>query len=141
MLRTVRQFITDNAQRLEQQLSEFEQNVANETRSLFDGMVQQPTQVRFTPLTKADQTFTTRQLAVCEVTTGSLILSLAAPIDGKPGFAWIVKRSTVNTVTIKPAGTAAGAARLINNTTSKAYGVGAVGLFALYYDGANWWAA
>jgi len=141
MLSLIKQFITDNARRLEQQLSQFEQNVATELAALFDGMVAQPQQVRFTPQTSVDKTLTTRQIALCDLSTGNIAFALSAPADGKPGFLWIAKRATTNTVTVRPSGMANNAARLINGAASKAYGAGTVGLFAIYYDGANWWAS
>lgn len=140
MLSLIKQFITDNAKRLEEQLSRFEQNVATETLALFDGMVAQPKQVRFTPQTSAGATLTTRQIAVCEGTTGNIAFPLVAPSDGKPGFAWVIKRALPNTVTLRPSGMAAGASRTINGATSKVYAAATNGLFSVYYDGANWWA-
>jgi len=142
MLELIKQFITDNASRLGQQLSRFEQNVATETQALSDGKIDQPAQVRVNPNTSVDKSIiTTGQIALCDVTTGNVLLVLSAPSDGKPGFAWLLKRAAANTLTIKPSGMANNVARLVNNATSKFYGAGTVGLFLLYYDGANWWAA
>jgi hypothetical protein len=141
MFALIKQFITDNARTLGQQLSKFEQNVASALSALADGMIAQPTQVRFTPQTSPAQALTTNQIGLCDTTTGNVSFVLATPSDGKPGFAWILKRGAANAVTVKPSGIANSASRLINGATSKAYAAGAVGLFSVYYDGANWWAA
>lgn len=140
MLKLLKQFVTDNARRLEQQLSQFEQNVANETQALDAGKMAQPKQLVFTPGSPLTQTLTVGQIALCDTTTGGVTVVLAAPGDGKPGHAWVVRRSAPGVVTIKPSGLSGGIPRTINNATSRVLGAGSAGgPFILYFDGSNWW--
>ncbi len=87
-------------------------------------------------------TLSTGLIALCETALGNLQLILSVPTDKSPGFAAFVKKRAANTVTLMPAGQSSpGIQRTINGAASKAYGAGTIGLFYLYFDGSDWWAA
>jgi len=145
-MRTVGNFNTEDPARLTQQLDQFQKNADAETtdiRKTFSPGLQ-PLKLVATgaTATRILPTLSTGLIALCETALGSLQLILSPPVDGAPGFAAFVKKQTVNSITLMPAGQSApGIQRTINSAATKAYGAGVIGLFYLYFDGSNWWAA
>lgn len=131
MLRLIRQFITENSDRLSSQLGDFEQNVANETDRLRAGALPQLVPISVT-LSTVVASYTVGQAVECDMTLGSLGIPLAKPANGSSGLLAIVKLAAANTVTVTPIPPAT-----INGATSKAYT--AIGLALIYFDGVNFY--
>jgi hypothetical protein len=139
MLKQIHQFITENAGRLSSQLSAFESNVATETADIRATFLPNLTPLNFTSSSATAATLLPGQIGLCDSNLGNLTVTLSAPASLKPGWLAIVKRFAANNVTLVPSGlTKISTARRINATTSKVYA--AVGVFWVYFDGADWWA-
>ncbi|WP_293397050.1 hypothetical protein [Nevskia sp.] len=133
MLKQIRQFVTENLPLLSKQLSTLENNVAAETASIRADTMPGMRVLSFSAAAPL-RSFTVGQLALCDTTTGNLVLTLDRP--GVPGFATFAKQVAANTLTIAPAGTSSGVSVKINQAASIA--IANVGLYWLYFDGVNW---
>lgn len=137
MFAQIKQFITENAQRLSSQLSTFEGNVAKETADIRASFQPALSQIVFSA-SSSSSAFGVGTVALCEPSASALTLGLTAAPAQPAGFACLVKRGAASNVTLVPSGTnSSGAARKINNANSKAYA--AAGMYWLYFDGENWY--
>lgn len=137
MLALIKQFITENAQRLSSQLSTLEGNVAKETADIRASFQPALTQVVFSA-SSSSSAFGVGVAALCEPSTSALTLALTAAQGQPAGFACLVKRGAGSAITLVPSGTnSSGLSRKINTANSKAYAT--AGLYWLYFDGENWY--
>jgi len=138
-LKKVGNFQTQSPDRLSEQLDRFQDAVDQETQDIRVACIPQLEQRPFLSTTPISATLLVGQMAMCDSSVGNVVvtLSVSAGRSPPPGWLAIVKRFAANTVTVRPSGMAGPVARRVNATTSKVYA--AVGLFWLYFDGADWW--
>jgi len=132
-LRKVRQFNTENPDRLSAQLSDFEDNVKVETDDIRGSFLPAFIVSDITNVTTTTRTYTVGQALRCNAKAGAINLNLAKPASEQDGLIALIVTNATSNVTVRPV-----SGLLINNAATKVYS--AVGLFFIYYDGANFWA-
>ena len=137
-LQEIHNFNTDDANRLQSQLANFEGNVKTETDAIRESFIPSLEQ-RMTTGSPITATLLVGQVMLCDSNVGNLTVVLSAPPGQVPGWLAIVKRQAANNVTLTPSGlTQNRVARQINAATSLVRA--AVGVLWIYFDGSDWWA-
>ncbi len=136
-VKKVGNFQTEDPKRLSEQLDRFQDAVDAETGDIRSAFIPNFKQISFLNTSPVSMTLLPGQLGFCDSSLGNVTVTLSAPTDRAPGILAIVKRFAANNVTALPSGSTGLIARRVNATTSKVYA--AVGLFFLYFDGADWW--
>jgi hypothetical protein len=137
-LKQIHNFNTDDTNRLQSQLSDFENNVATETKSIRESFIPSLEQ-RLTTGAAVTSTLLVGQMALCDTGAASVTVVLSAPPNQTPGWLAITKRAAANNVTLVPSGLNRNrVTRRINATTSLVRA--AVGVLWIYFDGSDWWA-
>jgi hypothetical protein len=137
-VKSVGDFQTQDPDRLSEQLDRFQDAVQQETASIRAGFIPQLKQVRFSSTSTVTETVLPGQVALCDSSIGNVSVTLAAPVNGAPGWLAVIKRAAANAVTLKPSGSAGPNPRRIN--TGVSFVIAAVGVTWVYFDGSDWWA-
>jgi hypothetical protein len=137
-LQEIHNFNTDDPNRLQSQLANFEGNVKSETDSIRSGFIPSLEQL-LTTGAAVTATLLVGQMALCDTGAGNVTVVLSAPPRQQPGWLAITKRTAANNVTLVPSGLNANrVTRRVNATTSLVRA--AVGVLWIYFDGSDWWA-
>ena len=138
-LQEIHNFNTDDPNRLQSQLANFEGNVKTETDSIRKSFIPSLEQMQ-TVGASVTATLLVGQIALCDSgLIGNMTVVLSVPPNQVPGWLAIVKRQAANNVTLVPSGlNKLNAARRINAASSLVRA--AVGVLWIYFDGSDWWA-
>lgn len=128
-LRTIKQYITDDPERLSSQLADFESNVVTETDSIRNSYTVRPTPTA--RILTGGGVFTVGQAVIIDTSAASYAVNLAAPADGRPGWVYFIHETT-GTLTLRPTGSTT-----INNAATITHAV--VGVLSVFFDGTRWY--
>ena len=138
-MKTIGQFIAENPQRLNSQLSQLESNIVKETQDIRASFATELEQKSFSLLTPVTARLYVGQVGLCDTSVGNLSVTLASDPKHTPGFLAVLKTSAANTLTLFPTGAnRVGASAQIDGAAS--FARGAIGLLLIYFDGFEWWA-
>jgi len=127
-MRTIKQFITEDKQRLSSQLSDLENNVATETSDIRASF--EPKAVQTPRITKGGGVYTTGQTLIVDTSGGVFEINVANPKNNVPGWLHIIIEAgpSLNVRPIAPAKFNTLVVASIAQVTAH-----------MYFDGSNWW--
>jgi hypothetical protein len=131
LMRQIRQFRTDDKGLLSTQLSQLENNVAQELALVESEALAVPVVTATVTPNTAGGVFSVGDCLMADTTLGGFSVNLAAPVDGLPGWFLAINRSgnTLKIQTVPPA---------LLNLSSVAQNF-AGGLHQLFFDGHDYW--
>lgn len=128
-LRTIKQYITDDPNRLSSQLADLENNVVTETDAIRNSYLVRP--VPTARILVGGGVYTVGQAVVIDTSGGNYTVNLAPPSDGQSGWVYFI-HETSGVLTLRPIGT-----KTIN--TAATFVHSSVGVLTVYFDGSNWY--